>query len=99
MTFPNARFDTRFVEHYFCVMKNVTITVDEEVARWARIEAARRDTSVSRMVGEMLAQMMREETGFEAAKDAFFAIAPAALSGSDDDYPDRDALYDRDSLR
>jgi len=80
-------------------MKNVTITVDEEVARWARIEAARRDTSVSRMVGEMLAELMRAETGFEAARDAFFAIAPGTLSGADDDYPDRDALHDRNSLR
>jgi hypothetical protein len=75
-------------------MKNVTITVDEEVARWARIEAARRDTSVSRMVGEMLAEMMRAETGYESARDTFFAIVPTALSGPDDDYPDREALYD-----
>ncbi|MGD8438914.1 MAG: hypothetical protein PVG53_00130 [Holophagae bacterium] len=80
-------------------MKNVTITVDEEVARWARIEAARRDTSVSRMVGDLLAEMMRAETRYESARDAFFAIDPVALSGTDDDYPRRDALYDRNSLR
>jgi hypothetical protein len=35
-------------------MKNVTITLDEKVARWARIKAAEKDTSVSRLVGEML---------------------------------------------
>ena len=35
-------------------MKNVTITMDDEVARWARVAAAERDTSVSRMVGEIL---------------------------------------------
>jgi hypothetical protein len=35
-------------------MKNVTITLDEEAARWARIQAAEHNTSVSRLVGEML---------------------------------------------
>ena len=34
-------------------MKNVTITVEEPVLEWARIEAAKRNSSVSRMVGEM----------------------------------------------
>jgi hypothetical protein len=35
-------------------MKNVTITLDEKVARWARIRAAEEETSLSRLVGEML---------------------------------------------
>jgi hypothetical protein len=30
-------------------MKNVTITMEEEVARWARIRAAELETSVSRV--------------------------------------------------
>ena len=30
-------------------MRNVTITLDEETARWARVEAAMRGTSVSRL--------------------------------------------------
>ncbi len=42
-------------------MKNVTITVDEAVLEWARVEAARRGSSVSRMVGEMLAEKTRQE--------------------------------------
>ena len=42
-------------------LRNITITVDEDVARWARIEAAREDTSVSRLVGEMLRERMAEE--------------------------------------
>jgi len=35
-------------------MKNVTITLDEEVVRWTRIRAAEEDTSVSRLVDELL---------------------------------------------
>ena len=42
-------------------LKNITITVDEDAARWARIEAAKEDTSVSRLVGEMLRQRMTKE--------------------------------------
>ncbi|MDA7415505.1 CopG family transcriptional regulator [Xenophilus arseniciresistens] len=48
-------------------MKNVTITVDEGVLEWARVEAARRGSSVSRMVGEMLADKMRHDDAYERA--------------------------------
>lgn len=41
-------------------LRNVTVTLDEEVARWARIEAARRDTSVSRLLGELLKEKMNK---------------------------------------
>jgi hypothetical protein len=41
------------------VLKNVTITVEEEVLRWARRQAAEENTSVSRLVGKMLADKMR----------------------------------------
>ena len=48
-------------------MKNVTITVDDPVLEWARIEAARRGTSVSRMVGDFLGEMQRREDAYERA--------------------------------
>jgi hypothetical protein len=80
-------------------MKNVTITVDEDVARWARIEAAKRETSVSRMVGELLAEMMRAETAYEAAQELFTSIAPVVLSDAETSYPDRSELHDRAGLR
>ena len=48
-------------------MWNVTITVDEAVLEWARVEAARRGSSVSRMVGEMLAEKMRQEDAYAQA--------------------------------
>jgi hypothetical protein len=35
--------DTGFVLHYIRVMNNLTITLDEEVARWARIKAAEQE--------------------------------------------------------
>lgn len=48
-------------------MKNVTITVEDSVLEWARIEAARRGTSVSRMLGDFMAEMQRREDAYERA--------------------------------
>jgi plasmid stability protein len=55
------------VVYYFSVMKNVTITLDEEVARWARIRAAEKETSVSRLVVEVLRERMFEEESYQTA--------------------------------
>jgi hypothetical protein len=41
------------------VLKNITITVSEEAARWARKKAAEENTSVSKLVGRMLENQMR----------------------------------------
>ena len=48
-------------------MKNVTITVEDSVLEWARVEAARRGTSVSRMLGDFMAEMQRREDSYERA--------------------------------
>ncbi len=42
------------------------MTLEEDVAQWARIEAARRDTSVSRLLGELLKERMSARTGSAA---------------------------------
>jgi hypothetical protein len=47
------------VLHYTAVLKNVTITVSEEAAAWARKKAAEENTSVSKLVGRMLESQMR----------------------------------------
>jgi hypothetical protein len=48
-------------------MKNVTVTMEDAVADWARMEAARRNTSVSRLIGELLAEKMRHDDAYERA--------------------------------
>jgi len=48
-------------------MKNVTVSIKEGVADWESIEAARRDTSVWRLIGEMLAEKMRHDDAYERA--------------------------------
>jgi hypothetical protein len=44
-------------------LRNVTVTLEEDVAQWARIEAARRDTSVSRLLGALLKERMSAHDG------------------------------------
>lgn len=44
-------------------LRNVTVTLEEDVAQWARIEAARRDTSVSRLLGTLLKERMSTRDG------------------------------------
>lgn len=71
-------------------MKNVTITVEDSALEWARIEAARRNTSVSRMVGEMLAEKMRHDDAYERAMREALRFEPIAFEGP---YLTRDQIY------
>jgi len=76
-------------------MKNMTITLEEEVARWARIRAAERDTSVSRLVGEMLRGKMQEEQNYQAAKQHYLSQRPKKLKKPGARYPRREELHER----
>jgi len=78
-------------------MKNVTVTMDDEVADWARLEAARRNTSVSRLVGEMLAEKMRHDDAYERAMRE--ALEFRSFGRSEGRYLSRDEIYDRGARR
>lgn len=78
-------------------LRNITVTLEEDVARWARIEAARRDLSVSRMLGAILRERMAEEDAYESAMRR--ALARKPFIKSDGAYPLREQLYDRAHLR
>ncbi len=80
-------------------MKNVTITLREHVARWARVKAAEQDISLSRFVGELLAAQMTRETETEAAMKDFLASPPLPLREEGAPLPTREELYDRPVLR
>ncbi|MBK9607010.1 MAG: CopG family transcriptional regulator [Betaproteobacteria bacterium] len=80
-------------------MKNVTITLDEATALWARIHAAEQNISVSRLVGEMLAQRMRDLSEYDHAMRTWLARPPVKLSRSGTRYPGRQELHDRARLR
>jgi hypothetical protein len=80
-------------------MKNVTITLEEDVAHWARVEAAKRETSVSRFVGEMLKERMGSVDAYEEARRQFFAVEPRPIRSDDSPLPSREEIHDRTGLR
>ena len=78
-------------------MKNVTITVEDDALEWARIEAAKRNSSVSRLVGEILREKMRQEDAYEQAMRE--ALKFESWGASDGPYLTRDEMYDRARFR
>ena len=77
-------------------MKNVTITMEDAVADWVRIEAAKRNSSVSRMLGEMVSDKMRHNDAYERAMHEWQADtgAGAGVVTSDGQaYPTREETY------
>ena len=75
----------------------MTITVDEDVARWARIRAAEENTSVSRLVGDLLRERMQQQQRFDRARRQFEALDSGVISSGA--YPSREELHDRPGLR
>jgi hypothetical protein len=78
-------------------LKNVTITMEDSVADWARMEAARRNTSVSRLVGELLAEKMRHDDAYERAMRE--ALEFKSFGQSSGRYLTREEMYDRSRAR
>lgn len=93
--------DTNSVLHYIRVMKtrlrNITITLEEDVARWARIEAARNETSVSRFLAAILKDRMIEKDRYERAMRR--ALARKPFLHTDGRYLSREEVHDRSRLR
>lgn len=53
---------------------NITLKVDKDLLRKARILAAEKDTSVSALVAEQLEKIVRDREGYEQAKKRALAI-------------------------
>ena len=78
-------------------LRNVTITVEEDVARWARVRAAEENTSVSQLVGNLLRSLMQHRQRFDRARREFQQLETAVMS--DGLYPRREDLHDRPGVR
>lgn len=74
-------------------LRNVTVTLEEEVAQWARIEAARQDTSVSRLLGALLRERMSEQNAYEKAMRR--ALERRPFLRNDGRYLTREEVHDR----
>ncbi len=72
----------------------MTITVEEEVARWARIKAAEENTSVAKLVGRLLEREMRQSDEYRRAWERW-SQAPALAGIAAEPRPGRDELHER----
>ncbi len=80
-------------------MKNITITLDEKTAAWARVAAAKRNVSLSRFLGELLRERMREARDYDEAMRRYFASTLAIRRQPGERYATREELHDRPRLR
>jgi hypothetical protein len=64
------------------VAKNVTIRISDEAVLWARRQAVEKNSSVSRLVGEMLERQMRLGDEYWRAFDHWKSNRPLAGVGA-----------------
>lgn len=91
--------DTILLHSYLRVMKNVTVTLPEETARWVRVRAAEQDRSVSSWLAELVDQTRRREDAYEVAMASALAREPCKVKWVDGRKPTREELHDRTGLR
>lgn len=80
-------------------MKNITITLPEDLARWVRVRAAENERSVSKWIAELLEGTRRREDDYDMAMRQFLAVAPRRMEWVDGRKPTREELHDRAGLR
>ena len=78
-------------------LRNITVTLEKNVARWARLEAARKGTSVSRLLGAILKERMLEKDGYDRAMRRALTREPFLKTDGRD--LSREEVHDRTHLR
>jgi predicted transcriptional regulator len=77
------------------IMKNITVSLDDETYRRARMIAAHRDTSVSALVKRFLVDLASGETEFERLRREERALRERITDFRASENLPRDELYDR----
>lgn len=76
-------------------MKNLTVSLDDETYRRARMVAAQRDTSVSALVKNFLIELASGETEFERLKRLEQSIRESIVDFNASDRLSRDEVHER----
>jgi hypothetical protein len=79
--------------------RNITLTLDEETLREARVLAAERGLSVSGFLREELAGLVERQRGYTRARKAAVRRLRRGQALGGGKLPPRDALHDRAKLR
>lgn len=79
-------------------MKNITVTVDDDLYRRARIKAAEKNTSVSALVKAFLKQLTEEESDFQRRKRLQYETMASINAFSAADRLNRDEVHERNAI-
>jgi hypothetical protein len=79
--------------------RNITLTLDEETLREARVLAAQRGLSVSAFLRRELAALVERQRGYAKARDAAVRRLRRGQSLGGGTLPSREELHDRAKLR
>lgn len=89
--------------HYCEKMKNITVSVPDEVYHRARVKAAEQRTSVSALVKRMLEDLAGQETEFERLRreeqELRAKLAQSGVRFSASDRLARETVHDRHAVR
>lgn len=80
-------------------MKNITVTLDEETARRARVRAAERDMSLSRYLGELVHKDISASDEYQEAMQRYFSNNLVIRRQPGERRPTREELHDRAAIR
>jgi hypothetical protein len=80
-------------------MKNITITMPDDLARRVRVQAAEADTSMSQYLCGLAARAMGELDGYQKSMTRYLSRKRGGLKLAGQKLPSRDELHDRDALR
>lgn len=88
-----------YVLHVKYVTRNITLTLDEDTLREARILAAQRGLSVSAFLRQELSGLVERQRGYSKARDSALARLRRGQRLGGGNLPPREELHDRDKLR
>lgn len=77
-------------------VRNITVSLDDETYRRARMIAAERDTSVSALVKRLLVELVKDETENERLKREEKALREQIIAFRGSDRLSREAVHERE---
>ena len=80
-------------------MKNITVSIPDDIYRRARVRAAELDTSVSALVREFLHGLGSEESEFDARKRLQHEVLATIRNFRAGNRLTRDEVHDRNAVR
>jgi len=80
-------------------VRNLTLTLDNELIREVRVLAARRGMSISALLRQELARLVRESAAYDVAHSAARRRLGRGSHLGGGPLPDREELHDRAKLR